>query len=369
MAIITFDKASLAFGHHALLDKVSFGIEKNDKIGLIGRNGSGKSSLLKALAGSIALDDGQIYVSEGIKIVYVAQEPILDLKHTVFDEVFSGLGAVKDYLSEYYKVLDLLAHDYSASLLEQLTSLQEELEQHNAWGAKTMIDKTLTELGLSASQNISDLSGGVKKKVAIAKALVASPDVILLDEPTNHLDIKAIEWLEQVINDFPGTVMLITHDRSFLDKTVTKIVELDRGRLRLYPGSYAKYQQWKAQQLADEAKINYEFDKFLAQEEVWIRKGIEARRTRNEGRVRRLEDLRNQRAERRERVGKVNFMVDRGNLSGKLVAELTKVNLSFAQRQIIKDFTTTIMRGDKIGLIGPNGIGKSTLLKIILQQL
>ena len=369
MAIITIDKASLAFGHYTLLDKVSFGIEKGDKIGLIGRNGAGKSSLLKALASTIKLDDGQIYFAEGTRVVYVPQEPILDPKHTIFNEVFSGLGEVRQLLSDYYELLDKMATDYTDDLLDSLNDLQEKLEHANAFASKNLIDKVLTDLGLDGHQSVGELSGGVKKKVAIARALVASPDVLLLDEPTNHLDITATLWLEKVVNDFNGTVVLITHDRTFLDKTVNKIVELDRGRLNVYPGSFAKYQEYKALQLSDEAKINHEFDKFLAQEEVWIRKGIEARRTRNEGRVRRLEQLRVDRALRRDRVGKVNFQVDRGSLSGKIVAELEKVNISFDNRNIVKDFTTTVMRGDKIGLIGPNGIGKSTLLKIILGQL
>ena len=368
MAIITIDKASLAFGHYTLLDKVSFGIEKGDKIGLIGRNGAGKSSLLKALANTIKLDDGQIYYTEGTKVVYVPQEPILNPKHTIFNEVFSGLGEVRQLLSDYYDVLDKMATDYTDDLLNTLNDLQEKLEHTNAFASKNLIDKVLTDLGLDGHQNVGELSGGVKKKVAIARALVAQPDILLLDEPTNHLDITATLWLEKIVNDFNGTVVLITHDRTFLDKTVHKIVELDRGRLNVYPGSFAKYQEYKALQLADEAKINHEFDKFLAQEEVWIRKGIEARRTRNEGRVRRLEQLRVDRAVRRDRVGKVNFQVDRGSLSGKIVAEIEKVNISFDNRNIVKNFTTTVMRGDKIGLIGPNGIGKSTLLKIILGE-
>lgn len=369
MALITLDKVSLAFGHHTLLDNVSFGIEKGDKIGLIGRNGTGKSSLLKGLAGSIALDNGQIYITNGTKVVYVPQEPVLDPNHTIFAEVFTGLGAVQELLTSYYELLDQMAENYTDDLLHHLNEIQEQLEHTNAWVAKALIDKVLTELGLNGSQHVSDLSGGVKKKVAIAKALIASPDVLLLDEPTNHLDIAAVTWLEKVINDFNGTVVLITHDRTFLDKTINKIVELDRGNLNSYPGSFAKYQEWKAQQLADEDKMNREFDKFLAQEEVWIRKGIEARRTRNEGRVKRLEQLRVDRSERRERVGKVNFQVDRGSLSGKIVTELERVNIKFENKVILKDFTTTILRGDKIGLIGPNGIGKSTLLKVILGQL
>lgn len=369
MAIITIDKASIAFGHHLLLDKVSFGIEKNEKIGLIGRNGSGKSSLLKAIYGVLPLDDGRVYIADGIKIVYIAQEPELNSKNTIFEEVFSGLGEIKNHISEYYKTLNLLESDQTETTLDRLNTLQEQLDYHNGWAVKNLIDKTLSELKLRGFKKIGSLSGGIKKKVAIAKALVVNPDVLLLDEPTNHLDIYTVEWLENIINNFAGTVLLITHDRTFLDKTVNKIIELDRGKLNSYPGNFTVYQTTKMQQLQDEVKNNQEFDKFLAQEEIWIRKGIEARRTRNEGRVRRLEQLRNTRSQRRDKVGNVNFRIDSSNASGKIVADLENINVSFENRIIIKNLTTTIMRGDKIGLIGPNGVGKSTLLKVILGQL
>jgi ATP-binding cassette subfamily F protein uup len=386
MAIITVDKASLAFGHHILLDKISFGIEKFDKIGLIGRNGAGKSSLLKAIANEVALDDGRIYAADGIKVVYVAQEPTLTPTNTIFEEVLSGLGEVKDSLTKYYAILDELDNGYTDELLDQLHVLQEKLEQNNGFVAKNAIDKILSELKIDGNKIISTLSGGLKKKVSIARAIVANPDVMLLDEPTNHLDIEAITILEQMINNFKGAVFLITHDRWFLDKTVNKIMELDRGKLTVYPASYKEYQVLKEEQLAQESKINREFDKFLAEEEVWIRKGIQARRTRNEGRVRRLQELREQRSDRREQLGKVNFKVDSSNLSGKIVAELNNISLTFKPIEtvteiatqttttqqstpIVKDFSTIIMRGDKIGLIGSNGIGKTTLLKMILGEL
>lgn len=369
MSIITVDNASLAFGHYQLLSSISFGIEKNDKIGLIGRNGAGKSSLLKAIAKVIDLDDGKISYSTGLKVVYVAQEPILQNENTIFEEVFSSLGEIQNSLIAYNHYLDQLTNNYSEETLEKLSELQLNLEHNGGFKIKSLIDKTLSELELDGCQIISNLSGGVKKKVAIAKALVANPDVILLDEPTNHLDISAVLWLENVITNFNGAVVLITHDRYFLDKTVNKIIELDRGNLKEYPGSYSKYQEWKNQQLADEEKNNKEFDKFLAQEEIWIRKGIEARRTRNEGRVKRLEELRKLRIERRERVGNTNFIVDRGSASGKIVAKLEHINLSFDSHPVIEDFSATVMRGDKIGLIGANGIGKSSLLKVVLGQI
>lgn len=369
MAIITIDKISLAFGHHLLLDKVSLGLEKNDKLGLIGRNGAGKSSFLKVLAGTQAADDGKVHYQDGIKIVYVAQEPQLTATNTIFQEVMSGLGNLTQTLTDYYATLDLMATDYSDELLDKLNILQHELEHHNGWVVKNLIDKTLSELGLNGHQLVADLSGGVRKKVAIAKALVVNPDVMLLDEPTNHLDVYAIEWLEQVIKNFAGAIVLITHDRRFLDNTINKILELDRGNLQVYLGNFAKYQELKARQLSDEAKTTAEFDKFLAQEEVWIRKGVEARRTRNEGRVRRLEELRRLRAERRDHQGSVRLQIDSGQTSGKIVAEIEHLAVQFGDKTVIRDFSSKIIRGDKIGLIGSNGIGKSTLLKTILGEI
>lgn len=369
MAIITVDKISLAFGHHQLLDKVSLALEKNDKYGLIGRNGAGKSSLLKLLAGKHSADDGKIHYQDGLKIVYVAQEPSLADTNTISQEVMSGLGTITQTLNDYYATLDNLAVDYSDEVLERLNTLQHELDHHNGWAMKNLIDKTLSELGLDGHQIVGNLSGGLRKKVALAKALVSNPDVMFLDEPTNHLDVIAIEWLEQVINNFAGTIVLITHDRRFLNNTVTKILELDRGRLRGYLGNFSKYQELKAQELADEAKSTAEFDKILAQEEVWIRKGIEARRTRNEGRVRRLEELREIRKSRREQLGSVKLKIDSAQASGKIVAEVEHIKVAFGDKLIIKDFSCKILRGDKIGLIGSNGIGKTTLLKTILGEI
>ena len=369
MAIITVDKISLAFGHYKLLDKVSFSLEKNDKFGLIGRNGAGKSSFLKVIAGSHPADDGKIHYQDGIRIVYVPQEPLLNPELTIAEEVMSGLGELRQIMIDYHQTLDDMAEDYSEELLEKLMHLQQELEHHNGWVAKNLIDKVLTELGLDGQQLIASLSGGVRKKVAIARALVASPDVMFLDEPTNHLDINAIEWLEQVISNFAGAIVLITHDRRFLDNTVNKILELDRGSLRSFPGNFTKYQELKERQLADEAKSNFEFDKLLAQEEVWIRKGIQARRTRNEGRVRQLEALREIRSSRRDSLGQIKLQIDTGASSGKIVAEIEHISLAFADKCVINNFSSKIIRGDKIGLIGSNGVGKTTLLKTILGEL
>jgi ATP-binding cassette subfamily F protein uup len=371
MPYITLDKASLAFGHVALLDQIDFQLDEGERVGLIGRNGGGKSSLLKAIAGQVHLDDGTVWRAPGIRICYVPQEPVLDPEATVFDEVARGLGELQKLIGDYHRLSHQLAEpdaDYD-SLLAEMQPLQTALEAQGGWAVQARIETAVQRLGLDAEARIASLSGGVRKRVALAQALVAEPEVLILDEPTNHLDFESIEWLEGLLNNFPGSVLLVTHDRRFLDNVVTRIVELDRGRLQSFPGNFAAYQRIKERMLADEAVVNAKFDKVLAQEEVWIRKGVEARRTRNEGRVRRLEALRLERAARREKQGKVEMTVDAGERSGKLVAELTHVSKAFGARRVIDDFSCRIQRGDKIGLLGPNGAGKSTLLKIILGEL
>lgn len=378
MALITLEKANIAFGHHLLLDEVNFSIEKGDKVALIGRNGTGKSTLLKVLSGNMALDTGTIKIQEGSKVVYVAQEPELNPNLTIFEEVLNSFGDLTYLLNQYNSYLQQphLAssitsvsetNSLSESQLADFQKLHDTLEQKEVWTCKNTVNNILSKLNLDGNLIIGPLSGGIKKRAAIAKALVLSPDVLLLDEPTNHLDIENILGLEKIINSLDATVIFITHDRAFLNKIANRIFELDRGKIKVYPGNYATYQRWKSDQLLVEAKRNAEFDKFLAQEEVWIRKGIEARRTRNSGRVDRLKKLREAKSQRREQMGKVEFKVDLGNLSGKLVAKLEDVSLQFENHKaLIKNFSTVIMRGDKVGLIGPNGIGKSTLLKIIL---
>ena len=371
MSLISVEKACLAFGHHALLDNVDFALEPGEVVGLIGRNGAGKSSLLKGIAGAITLDDGRINIKGDVRVAYVAQEPELNPDDTVFDAVASGLGELKALLGEYHQLTQQLTQpdaDHETALA-RMEALQHALEARDGWQFDALISTTLSHLDLQPDTLIRELSGGWKKRVALARALAAKPDVLLLDEPTNHLDVAAIEWLEGLLKNFSGSVLLITHDRRFLDNVATRIVELDRGILRSYPGSFTAYQVRKTEEIAIEEEQNRIFDKFHAQEEVWIRKGIEARRTRNEGRVRRLEAIRRERSARRERVGQVNFQLDAGERSGKLVAELEHVSKGFEGRTLIKDFTTRILRGDKIGLIGPNGAGKTTLLKLILGQL
>jgi ATP-binding cassette subfamily F protein uup len=370
MPLLTLTRTRLAFGHYALLETADLQLDTRERIGLIGRNGSGKSSLLRVLAGLTELDDGERWASLHLRIALVAQEPDLDPQRTVFDAVALGLGAEGKVLSDYHHATALLADDHhDARLLAQIDTLQAKLDASNGWVLNNRVEAVLSRLGLPADTRVGALSGGWKKRVSLAQALAAEPDVLLLDEPTNHLDLAAIAWLEGLLQSFAGAVVCITHDRRFLDAIATRIVELDRGKLRSYPGNFSAYQTLKAQQLADEAVVNAKFDKVLAQEEVWIRKGVEARRTRNEGRVLRLEQLRRERAARRDRLGKVNLQVDAGERSGQMVAELINVSKGYDGKTLIRNFSTRVLRGDRIGLIGPNGAGKSTLLKLILGEL
>jgi len=356
MALITLLDAQLAFGHVPLLDHAGFSLESVERVGLIGRNGAGKSSLLKILAGMEKPDDGVLQVQGNTRIAYVAQEPNLDAQSTVFESVSVGLQRVRHLIEEY--------------CLGQgdLDAMQSEIEALDGWNWEQRVTETLHRLHLDADAIVSTLSGGTKKRVALAQALVAQPEVLLLDEPTNHLDLDSIEWLEGLLIDFKGSIITITHDRSFLDNVATRIVELDRGKLMSYPGNFAAYLLQKEEQLAQEAVINARADKLLAQEEVWIRKGVEARRTRATARIVRLDNLRASREARRDVVGSVNMDVNSGAASGKLVAELTHVSKSFGEKHIVRDFSATILRGDKIGLLGPNGAGKTTLLKLILGE-
>ncbi|MBX9916438.1 MAG: ATP-binding cassette domain-containing protein, partial [Nitrosomonas sp.] len=371
MPLITLENACLAFGHHALLDHANLQLNPGERAGLIGRNGGGKSSLLRSLAGEIKLDDGRLWRAPNLKLAYVPQEPLLNPANTVYQEVSTGLGNISQILLDYHAVSHALSEtpENTEALLIRLQDLQGALEADGGWNLQAKIETVIDKLNLPADTLIDHLSGGLKKRVALARALVISPDVLLLDEPTNHLDFSSIEWLEGLLRDFSGSVLFITHDRRFLDNVATRIIELDRGNLQTFSGNFSDYQRQKAEMLEVEAIHNRKFDKFLAQEEVWIRKGIEARRTRNEGRVRRLEALRLERAARRDKVGKANINVDAGERSGKLVAELEHVNKSYGDKAIIKDFSCRIMRGDRVGLLGPNGAGKSTLLKLILGEL
>ncbi len=368
MPYITLDNACLAFGHHALLDHAAFQLDAGERVGLIGRNGAGKSSLLKAIAGTTKLDDGTVWRAPNVRVVYVPQEPELNATHTVFEAVAEGLGNLQQILVDYHQV----THDMGMpdadidALMTKMQHLQHDLDVQNGWAAQSRVEAVLSRLNLDADALISTLSGGWRKRVALGRALVAEPEVLLLDEPTNHLDLSAIEWLEDLLLGFNGSVLFITHDRRFLDKLATRITELDRGNLTDFTGNFSAYQVKKEELLAVEETHAAKFDKVLAQEEVWIRQGIKARRTRNEGRVRRLEALRLERAARRDRQGNVKLNIDTGERSGKLIAELENVSKAYGDKVLIENFSTRILRGDKIGLLGPNGIGKTTLLKLIL---
>ncbi len=371
MPHITLDNASLAFGHHPLLDKASFQLDPGERVGLIGRNGAGKSSLLKVIAGETKLDDGNVWRATSVRIVYVPQEPVLKTGHTVYEAVAEGLGDMQQVLVDYHAVTHSMGSadaDIDA-LMEKMQALQHELDAKDGWGMQAKVETVLSRLSLDADTKVDSLSGGWRKRVALGRALVADPEVLLLDEPTNHLDLEAIQWLEELLLNFNGGVLFITHDRRFLNRLATRIVELDRGNLTDFVGNYENYQIKKEELLAIEATHAAKFDKVLAQEEVWIRQGIKARRTRNEGRVRQLEKLRLERAARRERQGNVKLSLDAGERSGKLVAELDNVVKAYGERTLINGFSTRILRGDRIGLLGPNGVGKTTLLKLILGEL
>jgi ATP-binding cassette subfamily F protein uup len=362
MALIVLTDAKLAFGHVDLLANTAFSLESGERVGLIGRNGTGKSSLLKILAGLEKLDDGLLQYQQGLRIAYVPQEPIFEATETVFDAVSKGVSQAKS-LREEYEALSV--GDWDDASHQRLDELQSALEAVSGWNWEQRVHETLDRLHLQAEMKITALSGGTKKRVALAQALVAVPDVLLLDEPTNHLDLDSITWLEELLREYQGSVVLITHDRAFLDAVCTQIVELDRGILRSYPGNFSAYEVLKDQELNAESLANARADKLLAQEEVWIRKGVEARRTRSVARIARLEKLRASRAQRRDEMGQVKLAVSAGDRSGKIVADLQNVSKSY-DRPIVQDFTATILRGDKVGLLGPNGAGKTTLLKLIL---
>src|SRR6478735_6106041 len=357
MALITLLNAQLAFGHVALLDHTDFSLETGERVGLIGRNGAGKSSFLKILAGLEKADDGVLQLQQGLRVAYVAQEPMLESQATVFQATLAGVADVIALIDEY-------SHGHG-----DLDKLQGAIEAQDGWNWEQRVEETLQRLHLDKDAVIGTLSGGTRKRVALAQALVAAPDVLLLDEPTNHLDLDSIEWLEQLLIDFKGSVVTVTHDRSFLNRVATRIVELDRGKLGSYPGNFEQYLLQKEEQLAQEAVISAKADKLLAQEEIWIRKGVEARRTRSQSRITRLQELRASRAARREVQGSVNMDVASGQSSGKIVAELTEATKSFGEKTVIRKFSGTILRGDKVGILGPNGAGKTTLLKLILGEL
>ena len=368
MALMSLSQAHLAFGHVPLLHGASLALEGGERLALIGRNGTGKSSLLKVLAGLEKLDDGLLQLQGQVRRVWVAQEPVFADGASVFEAVSDGLAGVRA-LRERYEALTGSAQAVDAALAHELDELQTRLETLGGWTWEQRVQEALQRLHLNASDRVDHLSGGTRKRVALAQALVARPDVLLLDEPTNHLDIDAIEWLQDLLREWSGALILVSHDRAFIDAVATRIVELDRGVLRSYPGNFAAFEAAKARELEAEMLAQARADKLLAQEEVWVRKGVEARRTRSVGRVARLQALRAQRAQRREQVGQVRLELDAGLPSGKIVAELRDVTQQWGDHLLIDRFSATLLRGDKVGLIGPNGSGKTTLLKLILGEL
>ncbi|MFK7864513.1 MAG: ATP-binding cassette domain-containing protein [Pseudohongiellaceae bacterium] len=365
MPLLKLDKIAINFGTHILLDEVSLNLDKGKRLGLLGRNGTGKTTLIRTIGGEVKADGGERWLRPGVKIAWLDQSLPEANDVSVYDVVAGSLSEVGELLKSYHH----LTHNFDADIMDQLEKVQEQLEANDGWSLSQRVDTVISQLNLPAEKLMSELSGGWRKRVALGCALVLDPDILLLDEPTNHLDIPAIEWLEKQLQEFRGAMVLVTHDRAFLQKVVNTIVELDRGHLYEFEGTYQRFLRFREEQLAAEEKANALFDKKLAQEEVWIRQGIKARRTRNEGRVRALKALRVERTQRREQVGKANFKVDAASRSGKIVAELENISHSFADNQVINKFTSTILRGDRIGLVGANGAGKSTLLKIILGQL
>ncbi|OBT04637.1 ABC transporter ATP-binding protein [Vibrio cyclitrophicus] len=369
MALLTIHNGQLAFGDHPLLDRADFALQENERVCLVGRNGAGKSTLMKILSGNIIMDDGKMQITQDVVVSRLEQDPPRNEQGTVYDYVAGGLAEIGEQLKIYHDLLDLIGTDPSEKNLNRLTRVQEQLDHANAWRFEDRVSNVMAALKLTAETKLTDLSGGWQRKAALARALVCDPDVLLLDEPTNHLDVATIEWLEGFLKDFRGSIIFISHDRAFIKSMATRIVDLDRGKLSSFPGDYENYLLEKEEALRVEEMQNAEFDKKLAQEEVWIRQGIKARRTRNEGRVRALKKLREERINRREVQGKAVIQIDDGQRSGKIVFEAENLNFGFEGKEIVKDFSFNIMRGDRIALIGPNGCGKSTVLKLLLDQL
>lgn len=369
MALISLTNGYLSFSDHPLLDHAELHIEAGERVCLVGRNGAGKSTLMKILAQEVIMDDGRLQFERDLVVSRLEQDPPRHAEGNIFDYVAEGIGHLADLLKDYHRISLLLEKEYSETLLNQLAHIQAQLEHAGGWQFETKIKETLAKLDLNPDTLLVELSGGWLRKAALARALVCNPDVLLLDEPTNHLDVDAIEWLEEFLLTFSGSIIFISHDRSFIRKMATRIVDLDRGKLVSYPGDYDLYLTTKEENLRVEALQNELFDKKLAQEEVWIRQGIKARRTRNEGRVRALKALREERRQRREVLGTAKLQLDNSSRSGKIVFELENVSYEVAGKTLLKDFSTTILRGDKIALVGANGCGKTTFIKLLLGEI
>ncbi len=368
MELIRISQGELAFGEDSILDKADLTIKTGERVCLVGKNGAGKSSLMKILMGKQTLDDGTLLISNNVQLAMLEQDPPESCAVTVFDYVAQGVAENAELIKQYHQLINVVTEDPSESNLNKLADVQQKLDQANAWQDEQRIEKVLSTLSLTAEQMVSDLSGGWLRKLALAKALVLEPDVLLLDEPTNHLDISSVLWLEQFLKDYQGTIVFISHDRAFIRGLSTRILDLDRGKLTSYPGNYDEYIEQKQHDLQVEATQNALFDKRLAEEEVWIRQGIKARRTRNEGRVRSLEKLRVERQERREVKKQGDINISTGDRSGKLVFECENLEMTFDGKTIINSLDLLLTRGDRLALIGANGTGKSTLIKLIMEQ-
>lgn len=369
MALLNLSNAYLGFGDHPLLDHTELHIEPNERVCLVGRNGAGKSTLMKILAGEIQLDDGKLTLEKDIVVTRLEQDPPRHVQESVFDYVAEGIAHLSDLLKQYHHISQQMQTDYSDELLTKLSHIQAQLEHNNGWQFENRIQDTLKLLELDPDKKLCELSGGWVRRAALARALVADPDILLLDEPTNHLDVEAITWLEDLLLNFKGSIIFISHDRSFIRKMATRIVDLDRGKLVSYPSNYDLYLETKAEDLRVEELQNALFDKKLAQEEVWIRQGIKARRTRNEGRVRALKKLREERRNRREVQGSAKIQIDQSTRSGKIVFDIENASYEVAGKTLLKNFSATIQRGDKIALVGANGCGKTTFIKLLLGEL
>lgn len=368
MSLLRLRNVVVSYGAEPLFDGIDLTIEKGERLCLIGRNGAGKSTLMKLIEGKIQADDGEVVKTQGLKIARLIQEVPQETQGKIYDVVAEGLGEIGALLKEYSQLTAQL-DNADEQIYQRFENVQQQIEAQGAWDVSNRIDTVLSRLQLDGSMDFAGLSGGMKRRVLLAQALVQAPDILMLDEPTNHLDIDSIKWLEEFLIQYNATLLFITHDRAFLRALATRIIELDRGKVSSWPGSYDKYLIGKESALKAEEKANAEFDKKLAQEEVWIRQGIKARRTRNEGRVRALKALRKERSERRERLGTSSLTIQQAEKSGKIVLEAEKLSYAFDNQPILNDFSITIQRGDKIGIIGPNGCGKSTLLKILLGKL
>ncbi|MES9897117.1 MAG: ATP-binding cassette domain-containing protein, partial [Candidatus Thiodiazotropha endolucinida] len=369
MPLITLRRLHLSYGDRPLLDDIDLNIEKGERIALLGRNGAGKSTLMRVIQGGVVPDDGERVVSSGTRIAHLIQEVPDEVKGSVFDVVADGVGQLADKIKAYHKISHQLAETGDDSLLSSLSKAQHELEAVEGWQLEQRVETVISRIGLDADTRFSALSGGLKRRVLLAQALVMEPELLLLDEPTNHLDIEAIRWMEEFLLGYPGAILFVTHDRAFLRRIATRILELDRGGLTDWPGDYANFLRRKQELLNAEEQANQRFDKRLAQEEVWIRQGIKARRTRNEGRVRALKAMREERQQRRDQQGRVKMRIDAGERSGKLVVEVEDIGYAWEEKPVIRDLSTTILRGDRVGIIGPNGCGKTTLLNLLLGEL